>query len=48
MKLIFIKSDIRRDQVWFLRKNKYGESIITRLSDVPGKRANEDIEKTLK
>lgn len=40
-----LKEDIRRDQVWFLHKNKYGESKIKRLSTYPGTRTNEDIAK---
>lgn len=40
-----LKNDVRRDQVWFLHKNKYGESHIKRLSNFPGTRTSDDIAK---
>lgn len=42
---ILIKDNIRRDQIWFLHKNKYGESKIKRLSTFPGTRISDDIAK---
>lgn len=42
---LLLKDHVRRDQVWFLRKNKYGESNIKRLSNFPGIRTNDDIAK---
>lgn len=40
---LLLKDTVRRDQVWFLHKNKYGESTIKRLSSFPGNRTNDDI-----
>ncbi len=40
---LLLKENIRRDQVWFLHKNKYGESSIKRLSTFPGTRTSDDI-----
>ena len=42
---LLLKENVRRDQVWFLNKNKYGQSSITRLSDFPGTRVSDDIAK---
>lgn len=42
---LLLKDDVRRDQVWFLHKNKYGESSIKRLSTFPGTRTSDDIAK---
>ncbi len=42
---LLLKEKIRRDQVWFLHKNKYGESSIKRLSTFPGTRTSDDIAK---
>ncbi|MBR2590207.1 MAG: ATP-binding protein [Clostridia bacterium] len=39
-----LKENVRRDQVWFLHKNNYGESSIKRLSKFSGTRSNDDIE----
>ena len=33
----------RRDQVWFMEKNKYGESKISRLSDYFNVRSNDKV-----
>ena len=38
-----LKGKVRRDQVWFLHKNKFGESCIKRLSKFPGTRTTDDI-----
>ncbi len=43
--VLLLKNNIRRDQVWFLHKNKYGESKIKRLSKFPGVRTSDDIAK---
>lgn len=40
---LLLKENVRRDQVWFLHKNKYGESSIKRLSTFPGTRTSDDI-----
>lgn len=40
---LLLKEQVRRDQVWFLHKNKYGESTIKRLSSFPGSRTKDDI-----
>lgn len=42
---LLLKENVRRDQVWFLHKNKYGESSIKRLSSFPGTRTSDDIAK---
>lgn len=42
---LLLKENVRRDQVWFLHKNKYGESSIKRLSTFPGTRTSDDIAK---
>ena len=42
---LLLKENIRRDQVWFLYKNKCGESTIRRLSTFPGTRMKDDIAK---
>ena len=42
---LLLKGNVRRDQVWFLHKNKYGESTIKRLSTFPGTRMSDDIAK---
>lgn len=42
---LLLKDNVRRDQVWFLHKNKYGESSIKRLSTFPGTRTSDDIAK---
>lgn len=42
---LLLKNNIRRDQVWFLHKNRYGESKIKRLSKFPGTRTSDDIAK---
>lgn len=42
---LLLKNSVRRDQVWFLHKNKYGESSIKRLSNFPGTRTSDDIAK---
>ncbi len=42
---LLLKNNVRRDQVWFLHKNKYGESSIKRLSTFPGTRTSDDIAK---
>lgn len=42
---LLLKEKVRRDQVWFLHKNKYGESSIKRLSTFPGTRTSDDIAK---
>lgn len=42
---LLLKEKVRRDQVWFLHKNKYGESRIKRLSTFPGTRTSDDIAK---
>ena len=39
-----LKEKVRRDQVWFLHKNEFGESKIKRLSKFPGTRTSDDIE----
>lgn len=42
---ILLKTQIRRDQVWFLHKDDYGASSIKRLSEFPGARTRDDIAK---
>lgn len=42
---LLLRENVRRDQVWFLHKNKYGESSINRLSTFPGTRTTDDIAK---
>ncbi len=41
--VLLLKEGIRRDQVWFLHKNKYGESKIKRLSQFPGTRTTDNV-----
>ncbi len=42
---LLLKEKVRRDQVWFLHKNQFGESSIKRLSEFPGTRITDDIAK---
>jgi len=42
---LLLNGDIRRDQVWFLHKNNYGESKIERLSEFPNIRISDNIAK---
>ena len=42
---LLLKNNVRRDQVWFLHKNEFGESSITRLSEFPGTRITDDVAK---
>lgn len=41
--VMLLQEDIRRDQVWFVEKNKYGESELYSLSDFKGIRKNDSI-----
>lgn len=41
--VMLLQEDIRRDQVWFVEKNQYGESELYSLSDFKGVRKNDSI-----
>lgn len=41
--VMLLQEDIRRDQVWFVEKNRYGESELYSLSDFKGVRKNDSI-----
>ncbi|MGL5328777.1 MAG: AAA family ATPase [Peptostreptococcaceae bacterium] len=41
--VMLLQEDIRRDQIWFVEKNQYGESEIYSLSDFKGVRKNDSI-----
>lgn len=40
---ILLQEKIRRDQIWFVEKNEYGESKLYSLADFKGTRKNDDI-----
>lgn len=41
--VLLLDEDIRRDQIWFVEKNKYGESELYSLTDFKNVRKNDDI-----
>ncbi|MBC8630498.1 ATP-binding protein [[Eubacterium] tenue] len=41
--VMLLQEDLRRDQIWFVEKNEYGESELYSLSDFKGVRKNDSI-----